>query len=136
MISESATKLDYEDRRIGETIGFRIDISSTLPDLVLVDLAASQLLLVFVECVVSDGAITKQRREELLDLAIQQGFTDRNCAFVTAFEDRSAPVFRKVSSSLAWATFAWFASEPDHVIHFHEGGTETTRSLSDLLRST
>lgn len=54
MISESARKLTYQDRDLAASIGFEIDPSSTLPDLLLVDLHEPEILFVFVECVVTD----------------------------------------------------------------------------------
>ena len=39
-------------------------------------------------------------------------------AFVTAFEDRDTPAFRKAVADLAWGSFAWCLSEPDHLIAF------------------
>lgn len=132
MISESARKLTYQDRDLAASIGFEIDTSSTLPDLLLVDLREPEILFVFVECVVSDGEISRQRREELTALADAAGVPASQCAFVTAFADRSEAVFRKVASTISWGTFAWFASEPHHLIHFRHGGTKRMESLSEL----
>lgn len=43
---------------------------------------------------------------------------------MTAFEDRDTPAFRKAVADLAWGSFAWCLSEPDHVIAFD--GREVT----------
>jgi len=37
---------------------------------------------------------------------------------VTAFEDRAVPAYRRLSAELAWGSFAWFATEPDHVVFY------------------
>ncbi len=53
-------------------------------------------------------------------LATNAGFPEDRVAFVTAFEDRSRPAFRRLSSELAWGTVAWFESEPERLILFME----------------
>ena len=131
-ISESAQKLTYEDRRLAKRIGFELDPSSTLPDVILVDMGLAELLFVFVECVVSDGEITRRRREELEALASRGGVSAQRCAYVTAFRDRSDAIFRRVASSLTWGSFAWFASEPDHLLFFRRGGEVPTPDLAEL----
>jgi len=50
---------------------------------------------------------------------------------VTAYRDRDHPAFRKTMSSLAWNSFAWFLSEPDHVIGLHR--LKKGQFLADLL---
>lgn len=39
-------------------------------------------------------------------------------AFVTARFDRGPPTFRRTVSSLAWGSYAWFASEPESLVVF------------------
>ena len=34
--------------------------------------------------------------------------------------DRSKPVFKKNIPDLAWGSYAWFVSEPDHIIDLHD----------------
>lgn len=116
LLSESARKITYRDEDISRAIGLNIRSSGTLPDVVLVDLGAEPPLLVFVECVISDGAITERRRQDLVHLALMGGFPPAGCAFVTAFQDRSNSPFSRMASSLAWGSFAWFATEQDSII--------------------
>jgi len=132
LISQSAKKLEYEDRELARSIGFTIDPAATLPDIVLVDLGDSAVLFVFVECVVTDGEVNRRRREQLVEVAGQAGVPGANCAFVTAFLDRSEPAFRKVSSSLAWESFVWFASEPQHLMYLREGSPHREPSLTAI----
>ena len=37
---------------------------------------------------------------------------------MTAFADRDSAAFRKAVADLAWGSFAWCLSEPDHLIAF------------------
>lgn len=70
------------------------------------------------EAVATDGPVTAARREALLRLLTDAGFKAGQAAFVTAFEDRASPAFRKAVADLAWGSFAWCLSEPEHLITF------------------
>jgi len=61
------------------------------------------------------------------------GFPDRNVAFVTAYLDRGQPSFKRTVAELAWNSFAWLVSEPDHIVVFHEGSASNTARLSEML---
>jgi len=51
---------------------------------------------------------------------------------VTAYQDRGSAGFKKTISRLAWGSFGWFATEPDHLLVQYEGvGGQTP--LADLL---
>ena len=54
-------------------------------------------------------------------------------AFVTAYADRNDSAFKRSVSALAWHSFAWFTSEPEHVVALHRGGQAGQRRLSDLM---
>lgn len=133
VISESANKLTYSDGELARAIGLNIDPGRSLPDLVLADLA-EPLLLVFVECVITDGEVSDRRRIELEQLARRAGFDPAACAYVTAFPDRVGSRFRTLSSSLAWGSFAWFASQPDNLIQlFAPGDPDVAAPLAVFL---
>lgn len=134
VISESARKLTYADQELARTIGFDIDVGRTLPDLVLADLE-EPLLIVFVECVVTDGEVNASRREELEEIARRANFDSTGCAFVTAFPDRVRSRYRSLSTSLAWGSFAWFASEPGDILHlFSHRGRAVNVPLATFLQ--
>ena len=38
-------------------------------------------------------------------------------------------------SELAWRSFAWFVSEPDHIMVLHRGADADRALLSELMRS-
>jgi hypothetical protein len=78
-------------------------------------------LLVFVETVATDGAVTAERKEALLRIATTAGYRPQHVAFVTAYQDRGSSGFKKTVSRLAWGSFAWFATEPDHLLVQYEG---------------
>ncbi|MDP2083547.1 MAG: BsuBI/PstI family type II restriction endonuclease [Pseudotabrizicola sp.] len=117
-LSESGNKVVARDDELAKAIGLVIPADKNLPDIVLVDLGPSHPLLVFVEVVHTDGPVNDTRRTALLLIAEGAGFPPQHVAFVTAFLDRASPAFRKTVSSLAWGSYAWFASEPDCLVVF------------------
>jgi uncharacterized protein involved in copper resistance len=66
-----------------------------------------------------------------LKLTEEAGFSADHVAFVTAYLDRSESAFKKTVDQLAWGSFAWFASEPDHLIRLYKGQSETVKKLSE-----
>ena len=49
-------------------------------------------------------------------------------------EDRDAGAFKGSVSVLAWQSFAWFMSEPDHMMVLHRGTDADQALLSELMR--
>lgn len=132
-LSESGNKVVARDDALAKSIGLRIPADRYLPDILLVDLGPNEPLIVFVEVVATDGPINSHRKTAFLEITRAASFSDRNVAFVTAYLDRGRPAFRKTAPELAWHSFAWFASEPDHIIILREGSADTSARLSDLL---
>jgi len=124
-ISESANKVAARDDVLARSIGLSIEADKNLPDAILVDLGPDHPLLVFVEVVASDGPVSERRKTALLDLVDKGGFPREHVAFVTAYLDRSAAPFKKNVNTLAWGTYAWFASEPDGLLEL----TTTRKTL-------
>ncbi|MEO1555856.1 MAG: BsuBI/PstI family type II restriction endonuclease [Pseudomonadota bacterium] len=118
-LSESGNKVVARDDDLAAAIGLSIEADKNLPDIILVDLAPEHPLLVFVEVVATDGPINDLRKTALTDLAVAGGFETENLAFLTAFEDRSRPEFKRAVDSLAWGSYAWFVSEPDRLLELH-----------------
>ena len=133
-LSESQNKVVARDESLAEDIGLDIEPDRRLPDLILVDVGVSDLLLVFVEVVATDGPVNQRRRESLLDYALDAGYDEDQVAFVTAYLDRDDSAFRKTVSVLAWHSFAWFMSEPDKILVLRSGSEREVR-LNDLLGS-
>lgn len=117
-LSESGNKVVARDDELAKAIGLTIPADKSLPDIVLVDLGPAHPLLVFVEVVHTDGPVNDARRAALLEIADGASFPAEHVAFVTAYLDRDTASFRKTVSSLAWGSYAWFASEPDRLVVF------------------
>ena len=131
-LSESGNKIVLRDDRIANAIGLRIEADKNLPDLILADLGPAEPLIVFVEIVATDGAITPRRQQAIYAMTDAAGFKRSQIAFLTAYQDRESPGFRKTVAQLAWDSFAWFASEPDSIIILRNGA-DSSAHLADLL---
>ncbi|MFY9973288.1 MAG: BsuBI/PstI family type II restriction endonuclease [Chromatiaceae bacterium] len=117
-LSESGNKVVARDDALASEIGLKIAADRNLPDIILVDLGPAEPLVLFVEVAATDGPVSERRRDALLALTQGAGFESSRVAFLTAYADRDAPAFKKTVSSLAWRTFAWFASEPNNLYSF------------------
>lgn len=115
-VSESGNKVIQRDDELAQSLGLKIETDKLLPDTILVDLAPTEPLLVFVEAVATDGPMTEARRGAFIELVTAARFKERQIAFVTAFQDRNAAAFKKAIPNLAWGSFAWCVSEPEHLI--------------------
>jgi hypothetical protein len=131
-ISESGNKVVEEDDSFLKTLGINIDPAKLLPDTILADVGGGKPLFVFVEVVSSDGPINETRRQELLNLVTGAGFGHDQILFLTAFQSRDHPAFKKAVASLAWGSFAWCLSEPDHLIAFDGASPPAIKKLNDL----
>ncbi|MGH7061240.1 MAG: BsuBI/PstI family type II restriction endonuclease [Stellaceae bacterium] len=131
-MSESGNKIIQRDDVLARELGLRIEADKLLPDAILVDLRPIDPLIVFVEAVATAGEVTETRRAGFLDLMAGGRFKPSQVAFVTAFADRGAPAFRRAMSSLAWGSFAWCLSEPDHLIVLDGTAPGGARLLSDF----
>ena len=134
-LSESRNQVVARDDQLAQAIGLAIQPDRHLPDLILVDLGPSEPLLVFVEMVATAGSMNETRRNTLLAMATEAGFREEQVAFVSVFSDRDAPAFRGAANELAWRSFVWFASEPEHILVMHRGAGAQQVYLSDLMRS-
>lgn len=133
-LSESGNKIVMRDDRIANAIGLKIEIDKNLPDLILADLGAAEPLILFVEVVATDGAITPRRQEAIFAMTDAAGFQRSQIAFLTAYRDRESAGFKKTAAQLAWRSFAWFVSEPENIVILREGHAGPTR-LAALLAS-
>lgn len=131
-LSESGNTVVMRDDRLASKIGLKIEADKNLPDLILADLAKSEPLILFVEVVATDGAMTERRRNALLALTAAAGFDPRNVLFVTAYQDRQSAGFKKTVAQLAWESLVWFVSEPSQLLALHD---DAGRRLKGDLRS-
>ena len=65
---------------------------------------------------------------------MEAGFRAHQVAFVTAYADRDTGAFKGSVSELAWRSFAWFVSEPEHIMVLHRGADADRALLSQLMR--
>jgi len=130
-LSESRNKVVSRDDELAKAIGLHIKAERNLPDIVLADLGPKHPLLVFIEVVATDGPVSRERKKALTELASDAGFPPEHVVFVTAYLDRSDSAFKKTVDALAWGSFVWFASEPDHLIWLYEGQPEIVKTLSE-----
>jgi hypothetical protein len=115
---------------LAKKIGLNIDQARNLPDIILADVGSTEVLLVFVEVVTTDGPIHEDRKVELYKLTRAANFDDAHVAFVTAYVDRSSKGYARTYRAVAWNTFIWFASEPENIIALHgSAGTMRLRAL-------
>ncbi len=131
-LSESGNKVVVRDDSLANAIGLKIKHDKNLPDLILADLGPLEPLIVFVEVVATDGAITPRRREAIYELTDAAGFDRKQVAFLTAYQDRESAGFKKTVAQLAWDTFAWFVSEPDQIVILRSNKTSGAY-LSSLI---
>jgi hypothetical protein len=124
-LSESGKKVVTQDDELAKALGLNIDPQKALPDMILVDLGnaedGSELLVLFIEIVATDGPINRERKAVLTSLALDAGFDVESIAFLSAFSDRDSQPFRKAISNLAWGSYAWFESEPEHIVYLRDG---------------
>lgn len=53
---------------------------------------------------------------------------------MTAYADRDYAAFKGSESELAWRSFAWFMSAPDHIVILHRGRNFEQVRLLNLVR--
>ena len=133
-LSESRNRVVARDDRLAQEIGLTIRPDRNLPDLILADLGPSRPLLVFVEVVATAGPVNEARQTALMEIAAEGGFAAEQVAFVTAYADRGDAVFMSSVGQLAWRSFAWFMSEPNHVMILHRGSDTGPTRLWELMR--
>lgn len=134
-LSESRTRVVAQDERLLQAIGLKIPTDRVVPDVILADVHPDPLLLVFVEVVATAGAVSELRREALLSIVAEAGFALDHVAFVTAYADRDTRPFKATVDVLAWRSFAWFMSEPEHIVVLRSGSDSHQARLSELMNA-
>ncbi len=132
-LSESRNQVVARDDQLAQAIGLTIQPDRNLPDIILVDLGPSEPLVVFVEVVATAGPVSESRKEALMAIATDAGFNPNQVAFVTAYADRDDSAFKASVSELAWNSFAWFMSEPDHFLVFRQSIGAQNVWLADMV---
>lgn len=118
-VSLSDRKLFPELQEAAAALGLKFDPKADLPDVAIADVGHDKLRLVFIEVVHSDGPVSELRARALLKIAADAGIPPEHVMLVTAFEDRTAPAFKKRVSELAVGSMVWFRAEPWVLMHLH-----------------
>jgi hypothetical protein len=132
-LSTSDNKVVARDDKLAASIGIKIVADKNLPDIILVDLGPKDPLIVFVEVVATDGAITERRQQALFELTDAAEFERSHVAFLTAYVDRESAGFVKTMRTLAWNSFVWFVSEPENIMMLRDGQIHLS-NLTQLKR--
>lgn len=104
-----------------KAVGLKFDLNAELPDLILADMT-DPVKFYMCEVVVTDGPISEMRKEALLSLVRASSVPEANVAFLTAFDDRSAPPFRSCFSKIALNSMMWFRTEPELLVLMDASG--------------
>lgn len=134
-VTESRQRVAYADRQMLAIVKLAPD-PHIMPDVVLADVNARdlRLRLVLLELVATGGPMTAARVDDLSAWLRDQGLAGSRVAFGTVFPDRGHPTFSRYARDLAWGSFAWLASEPEHLIVLLRSGHYTPQDgLEGLL---
>lgn len=119
-ISEPGDKVHLGDEKSLQTLGIKIDQTNVLPDALIADIGDDPVHFWIIEAVASDGPVTTERRQALLDWAAKQNIKADRCSFLTAFQSRNHPAAKKRLKDIASGTRAWFADEPNHELAWYQ----------------
>jgi len=117
-ISEPGTKIAVADGDSMAKVGLSINVSTLLPDALIVDVGVQPIEVWVIEIVHSDGPISDERRVELTEWAARQGIEATQLRFLTAFESRNARPAKRRLKDLASGSYAWFLTEPESELYF------------------
>ncbi|MBM3224272.1 MAG: hypothetical protein FJZ47_10765 [Candidatus Tectomicrobia bacterium] len=116
-LGDTRDKGGYQNRDLMRELNLPIQVTASLPDVVL--LCETERHLVIVEVVASSGPISAPRLAQLQHLVQQSQSLGYRPRYVSAFPSRR--VFRRFVEDVAWGTQVWIASEADQVITFGAG---------------
>lgn len=119
-ISQSGDKLYVVDQAVLAQIGISINVSSVLPDAIIVDVGVTPATFWIVEAVATDGEINETRKALLTEWAVEQYIAPDQLQFLSAFASRNAPTIRRRLKDIASGTFCWFLDEPEHELSWRE----------------
>ena len=100
--------------------GISINVSSVLPDAIILDAGATPPTFWIIEAVASDGEISEDRKADLLTWAEEQYIDPEQCQFVSAFSSRNSAPARRRLKDIAVGTYCWFLDEPDRELAWNE----------------
>ena len=124
--------VDVRGRDYCETLGFSQAALHDLPKIILADVHPGECKIIFVETITDEyqgRGFTNERKQKVLSLALATGITASSVLFVSAFRDRSQPLFLGLVASLAWGTCVWFQNEQEKLLMFSDGQAADAPSL-------
>jgi hypothetical protein len=113
-LGDTAPRTGYQNRTLMRRLNLPIDVSASLPDVILYG-SEEQTLLV-VEAVVSSGPIRPERLVQLQEFTTGPVGLGVQAVYISAFPSRR--VFRRFVEDIAWGSSVWIADEPYSIIHF------------------
>lgn len=115
-LGDTRQKGGYQNRDVMRELNLPIQVTASLPDVILLSETTRQL--VVVEVVASSGPVSAARLFQLQQLVQQSVSLGYRPRYVSAFPSRR--VFRRFVEEIAWGTHVWIANEATHVIAFGE----------------
>lgn len=103
-LGDTAPRAGYQNRTLMRRLNLPIDVTSSLPDVVVLD-QLGQLLIV--EAVTSSGVIDERRLEQLQAFAKGASAQGIRVTYLTAFPNRRT--FRRFVEEIAWGTKVWIS---------------------------
>ncbi len=113
-LGDTAPRMGYQNRPLMRRLNLPIDVSMSLPDVIMYG-AEEQTLLV-VEAVISSGPVTPIRLAKLQALTTGPANLGMQALYISAFQSRH--IFRRFVEEIAWGSSVWIADEPYNIIHF------------------
>ena len=113
-LGDTAPRSGFQDRGLMRRLNLPIDVTASLPDVVLYSGDDRRLLVV--EAVTSAGPITANRLDQLRGFARGPIRLGIRVEYLTAFPRRKD--LRRFLEEIAWGTSAWVAEEPFGILHF------------------
>jgi len=119
-ISEPGDKVYLADSAMLAAVGITLNVSTLLPDALIVHVGTTPPAFWIVEAVATDGPIDEDRRQAFLRWAKDQHIPPGSCRFLSAFRSRNSDSARRRLKDLAVGTYAWYEDEPGHELAWYE----------------
>lgn len=113
-LGDTRHKGGYQNRDLMRELNLPIQVTASLPDVIL--LCEAERWLVVVEVVASSGPVSEARLVQLRQLIQQPVMLGYRPRYITAFPSRR--VFRRFVEEIAWGTQVWIANEAGQIITF------------------
>lgn len=113
-VGDTSPRQGYQNRHLMRRLNLPLDISASLPDVILYSEPDHHL--VVVEAVTSGGPINLIRLRQLQHLTTGATKLGNHVSYVSAFPSRS--VFRRFVEEIAWGSSVWIENEPNNIVHF------------------